>query len=76
MVKQKNCIKENIIILTGYYDLVIKSQKEEIKIVTAKLEIIKDEYNKIRDNKVGLKEKIITNKEEIDIIKKLLTLKL
>ena len=38
--------------------------------------MIKEEYNKIRDDKVGLKEKIIANEEEINIIKKLLTLKL
>ena len=47
-----------------------------MKIVTTELEIIKDKYNKIQDNKVGLKEKIIANEEETDIVKKLLTLKL
>ena len=62
--------------LTRYYDSVIKSQKEEMTIVTTKLEIIKDEHSKIRDDKVRLKENLIANEEEIDIITKLFTLKL
>ena len=51
-------------ILNGYYNLVIVLQKEGINIVTAELERIQYEYNKIKEDKEELNEKISVSKSE------------